>query len=186
MDTKEKILRPVGRVRGGAFLPHLKSTAESETVVMPPPAEVRIPLLQHIGAPAEPCVKKGDTVFVGTLIAEASAFVSAPVHSSVSGTVKDIAETEVNGLPVKCIVIESDGKMENDPALAPFPAETKEDIAKAADRCGLVGLGGAGFPTKVKLTRIFPVKMFFLKSMLQNPHYIKWDKLFWKDISSIA
>lgn len=152
MDTKEKILRPVGRVRGGAFLPHLKSTAESETVVMPPPAEVRIPLLQHIGAPAEPCVKKGDTVFVGTLIAEASGFVSAPVHSSVSGAVKDIAETEVNGLPVKCIVIESDGKMENDPALAPFPVETKEDIAKSADRCGLVGLGGAGFPTKVKLT----------------------------------
>lgn len=152
MNTKEKILKPVGKIRGGALLPHFKATAESETVVMPPPAEVRIPLLQHIGAPAEATVKKGDAVFVGTLIAEASGFVSAPVHSSVSGTVKDVAETAVNGTPVKCVIIESDGKMENDPQLAPFPVETKEDIAKAADRCGLVGLGGAGFPTKVKLT----------------------------------
>ena len=83
---KERFLTPVSMVRGGAVLPHLKNSAELETVIMPPPAEVKIPLQQHIGAPAVPVVKKGDKVFVGTLIGESGGFVSAPVHSSVSGT----------------------------------------------------------------------------------------------------
>lgn len=149
MGKKERILRPVSLVRGGAILPHLKATAEKESVIMPPPAEVRLPLVQHIGAPAVPIVKKGDKVFVGTLIAEAGGFVSAPVHSSVSGTVKEIKSFEGSG---ECIVIESDGLMEKDPELKPFKVETPSDIVAAADRCGLVGLGGAGFPAKVKLS----------------------------------
>ena len=144
MENKERILRPAGRIRGGAFLPHLKKTAEYETVVMPPVKEVRIPLQQHIGAPAKPVVKKDDKVFVGTLIAESGGFVSAPVHSSVSGTIKEI----INGH----IVIESDSLMEADPDLKPFDVKNAEDITKAAEACGLVGLGGAGFPAKVKLT----------------------------------
>lgn len=152
MEKKEKILRPVGRVHGGALLPHFKKTAEQESVIMPPPAVVKIPMSQHIGAPAEPCVKAGDKVFVGTKIGDASGFVSAPVHSSVSGTVKAIEEMNVGGRKTKCVVIESDGNMEKDPGLKPFPVNTREDIAKAADLCGLVGLGGAGFPTKVKLS----------------------------------
>ncbi len=152
MEKKEKILRPVGRVHGGALLPHFKKTAEQESVIMPPPAVVKIPMSQHIGAPAEPCVKAGDKVFVGTKIGDASGFVSAPVHSSVSGTIKAIEEMNVGGRKTKCVVIESDGNMEKDPGLKPFPVNTREDIAKAADLCGLVGLGGAGFPTKVKLS----------------------------------
>ncbi len=144
MGNIEKILRPIGRVKGGTFLPHLKKTAELETVIMPPVAQVKIPLQQHIGAPAQPVVKKDDKVFVGTPIAEAGGFVSAPVHSSVSGTVKDIKDGFV--------IIESDGEMTKDPNLKPFEVKTAEDIAKAAEACGLVGLGGAGFPTKVKLT----------------------------------
>ncbi len=147
MKKKERILRPAARIHGGTTLPHRKGTAEQESVVMPPPAQVRIPMAQHIGAPAEPVVKAGDRVYVGTLIGKAGGFVSAPVHASVSGTVKAITET-----PVKSVVIESDGKMTPDPALKPFPVKTKEDIAAAADLCGLVGLGGAGFPTRVKLT----------------------------------
>lgn len=146
---KERILNPVSMVRGGALLPHLKATAELETVIMPPVAEVKIPLSQHIGAPAVPVVKKDDKVFVGTLIAEAGGFVSAPVHSSVSGTVKEITNLDGSG---QCIVIESDGLMEKDPELKPFPVSCAADIAAAADKCGLVGLGGAGFPAKVKLT----------------------------------
>ncbi len=144
MGKAERILHPIGRVRGGAFLPHLKNTAELETVVMPCVSEVRIPLQQHIGAPAKPIVKKGDKVYVGTLIAEEGGFVSANMHSSVSGTVKDIKDGY--------IVIETDGKQENDPGLKPFKVKTQEDIVAAAAACGLVGLGGAGFPTKVKLT----------------------------------
>lgn len=152
MEQKEKILRPAKRIHGGAGLPHLKGTAEEKTVIMPPPAVVKIPLLQHIGAPAQPVVEPGDRVYVGTLVGAAAGYISASVHSSVSGTVKEIADTPVNGKLVKCVVIESDGDMVKDPSLTPFPVETREDVAMAADRCGLVGLGGAGFPTKVKLT----------------------------------
>ena len=149
MEKKEKILRPVGKIRGGTGLPHLKNTAEYDTVIMPPPQVVRIPMQQHIGAPAKPIVAKGDKVFVGTLIAEAGGFVSAPVHSSVSGTVTEISDTAGNG---GFIVIESDSLMEKDPNLKPFEVKDAADIAAAAEACGLVGLGGAGFPAKVKLT----------------------------------
>lgn len=151
MKRTERILRPVKRIHGGAYLPHFKSTAEYETVIMPPPARVYIPLSQHIGAPCEPTVKKGDQVFVGTLIAESQAFVSAPIHSSVSGIVADIADYSTNGTPTRCVIIDSDGEMKPDPELTPFSVETAADIAEAAKKCGLVGLGGAGFPTHVKL-----------------------------------
>ncbi len=143
MEKKEKILRPVKLVSGGASLPHLKKSAETETVVMPPVSKVSIPLQQHIGAPAESVVKAGDKVFVGTLIGKSGGFVSAPVHSSVSGTVESVGSQ---------IVIESDGLMEKDPEIKPFPVKTPADLAEAAEKCGLVGLGGAGFPAKVKLT----------------------------------
>lgn len=152
MDGKENILSPAGHIRGGVTLPHLKGTADSESVIMPPPATVRIPMWQHIGAPAEPVVNAGDKVFVGTLIGKAGGYVSAPVHSSVSGMVKGIEEYSVGGQSCKCVVIESDGLMEPDPSLSSFNAETRADIAEACDKCGLVGLGGAGFPTKVKLS----------------------------------
>lgn len=152
MERKEKALAPVKRIHGGAHLPHFKNTAEIETVVMPYPDTVYIPLSQHIGAPANPVVKKGDEVFVGTLIAEASGFISAPVHSSVSGTVKGIVDKTLNSsVAVKCVEIESDGKGTPDPNLKPFEINSAEDISAAAKECGLVGLGGAGFPAHVKL-----------------------------------
>lgn len=153
MKLAESILRPVGRINGGLHLPHLKNTAEMETLIMPPSETVYIPLSQHIGTPAQPVVKNGDKVFVGTLIGEAAGFVSAPVHSSVSGTVEGIVDRALNnGLPAKCVAIKSDNLMEADPKLKPFHVETAADIAEAARLCGLVGLGGAGFPTHVKLS----------------------------------
>ena len=149
MERKEDILKPVVSVGKGVFLPHLKASAELETVIMPPPSVVKIPMAQHIGAPAKPIVKKGDRVFVGTTLGEAGGFVSAPVHSSVSGTVKEISVLEGSG---ECVVIESDGKNTPDPELKPFEDKAPKDIAAAAAKCGLVGLGGAGFPASVKLT----------------------------------
>lgn len=153
MKLPESILRPVKLIRGGMHLDHHKNTAECETVVMPTPKTVYIPLSQHIGAPAVPVVKKGDEVFVGTLIGEAGGFVSAPVHSSVSGTVTDVKELTIgNGTLQKYVIIESDGRMAPDPDLKPFDVKDFSGLAEAAKQCGLVGLGGAGFPTHVKLS----------------------------------
>lgn len=160
MKLPESILHPVKFIRGGMHLDHNKNTAERESVVMPAPKVVYIPLSQHIGAPATPVVKKGDQVFVGTLIGEAGGFVSAPVHSSVSGTVTDVKDLTIgNGTLQKYIIIESDGKMESDPNLKPFEVNNFSDLADAAKQCGLVGLGGAGFPTHVKLSPSKDVKI---------------------------
>ena len=144
MEKKERILRPVGRIHGGTLLPHLKGTAESETVIMPPPESVKIPMLQHIGAPAEPVVAVGDKVCVGTLIGKAGGFVSANIYASVSGTVLSADPGAV--------VIESDGNQTPDPAIQPPVVNDRDSLLKAVQACGLVGLGGAGFPTHVKLT----------------------------------
>ncbi len=166
MKFPEKILKPVKKINGGAHLPHLKNTAEIETIALPSPKEVFIPLSQHIGAPCEPIVQKGDKVYVGTIIAESSAFVSAPIHSSVSGTVIGIVERPLNdGLLSKCIAVESDGEMTPDPNLKPYEINSAEDIAAAAKACGLVGLGGAGFPTHIKLS---PSKDTSLDTLIIN------------------
>lgn len=137
----------------GVHVPHHKNTADLAAVKMPPPQSVIIPMSMHIGAPAKPLVKIGDYVTVGQRIAEAAAFVSAPVHASVSGTVKKIDEILVsNGRKVPAIVIESDGKMTRCPDLKPPVINNAEDFLQALTDSGIVGLGGAGFPTSVKLT----------------------------------
>ncbi len=147
---KERILSPIKKIRSGISLPHLKGTAELETVFFNP-EKVCIPLSQHIGAPCSPCVEVGQEVFVGTKIGDNDAPVCAPIHSSVSGKVTAIVSRNVDGKKTDFIEIESDGKMELDKELKPFPIKTKEDFVKAARLCGLVGLGGAGFPTHIKL-----------------------------------
>ena len=152
MKYAESILHPVGKIHGCTKLNHNKNTAECETVVMPPPATVHIPLSQHIGAPCNAIVKKDDEVFVGTKIGETSGYVCAPIYSSVSGKVINVGERIINGLKVGCVSIESDGQMTPDPDLKPFEVNDAKDIAEAAKQCGLVGLGGAGFPTHVKLS----------------------------------
>lgn len=152
MKLPENILNPLKHIRGGIHLNHKKNSAENKSVQLPIPKTVYIPLSQHIGAPCSPTVKKGDKVYVGTLIGEVGGFVSAPIHSSVSGTVIDIKDHPLNsGLASKCIIIESDGEQQPDPELKPFKAETAAQVVEAAKLCGLVGLGGAGFPTHVKL-----------------------------------
>ena len=146
------MLKGLKRSAKGARVPHEKATAGMATVQMPVPQHVVIPMQMHIGAPAEPVVKKGDTVMVGTLIGKAGGFVSADVHSSVSGTVLDVAPMRmVNGAVCKAVAIKTDGNQTVDPACTP-PAVTDKDSLLAAIRaCGLVGVGGAGFPTAVKL-----------------------------------
>lgn len=137
-----------------------------QTVRMEPPKTVKIPMAQHIGAPATPIVKVGDTVYVGTVIGEATGFVSAAVHSSVSGTVKKIdSYLSPAGRSCAAIVIESDGQMTPDPSITPPTVTSFADLSAAARAAGLVGLGGAGFPTAVKLD---PSKLSVLDTLIIN------------------
>lgn len=141
------------RTHGGAAVPHHKNTWGTPSAVMPPPGRVILPMQQHIGAPCTPVVKKGDHVYVGTIVGDSNAYVCAPVHASVSGTVADITQIMLTGGQMtQAVILDSDGKMEPDPAICPpAPVHTKEDLAAAARASGLVGLGGAGFPAHVKL-----------------------------------
>ena len=120
MAKKENILKPKGRVKGGAKLPHNKTTAEKESVILAPPERVVISMSQHIGAVCEPTVNVGDKVYVGTVIGDSDAFVSAPIHSSVSGEVSKITAIRMPaGNEVKAVVITSDGEMTADPHIKP-------------------------------------------------------------------
>lgn len=135
----------------GIHVPHRKNTAGMSAVRMPAPSMVTLLTAMHIGKPAKPIVKVGDQVSVGTLIAEQDGFVSAPIYSSVSGTVKNIANfTSSNGKAVPAITIESDGMMTVDPSIVPPQVNSKEEFIEAIRKSGIVGLGGAGFPTHVK------------------------------------
>ena len=105
----------------------------------------------HIGAPATPVVRVGDKVRVGTLIAEAGGAISAPIHASVSGKVTKVIDYLLsNGQTVPAIVIESDGEMTPDERIAPPVVNSRESFLEAVKNSGLVGLGGAGFPTHFK------------------------------------
>jgi len=143
--------------KGGVHPPTNKSLTQNvpiENAV--DPKVVVIPLSQHIGAPCDPLVAVGDTVKVGQKIGESKAFMSVPVHSSVSGTVKKIEHHYVpGGAKVNCIVIESDGKFEVHESVQPkgkVENLTKEEILSIIKEAGMAGMGGATFPTHVKLS----------------------------------
>lgn len=137
---------------GGANVPHFKNTAEYATVLLPTPEKVCIPMQQHIGAPCQPTVKVGDLVKAGQLIGDSPSPISAPIHASISGKVTAIGEV-LMPFGVKCttVTITSDGENTLDDTLTPPTLNTKEDFLSAIRSSGLVGLGGAGFPTSVKL-----------------------------------
>ena len=130
-------------------------TKEFSIVDILPKEELVYPLSQHIGAPATPVVKKGDRVLRGQMIAEATGFVSAPIHSSVSGTVKAIEPRRVvTGDMVMSIIIENDEKYEEVEyeSCDNLDDLSNEDIINKIKEAGVVGMGGAGFPTFIKLS----------------------------------
>ena len=136
----------------GVHVPHRKNTADKAALRMEPPKTVTLPMSMHIGAPARPVVKVGDTVKVGTLVAEAGGAVSSPIYASVSGKVVKITEYLLSdGRAVPAVVIESDGEMAPDEGLVPPAVDSRESLIEAIRNAGIVGLGGAGFPTHVKL-----------------------------------
>lgn len=136
----------------GIHLAHNKGTKKCETADFPLPKSVVIPMSQHMGAPCDCLVKKGDTVTVGQKIGESGAFMSAPVHSSVSGTVTDIADYLLaNGSTCKAAVIETDGNQTVCPDIKPPVITDRKSFIDAVRESGITGLGGAGFPTHIKL-----------------------------------
>ena len=140
------------RTRGGVHAPHRKNTAESETVVMPAPEKIILAMSQHLGAPCTPTVKVGDTVEVGQVVGDSDKPVSAPVHSGVSGKVAAITELLLpGGRKTQAVVIESDGESRVHESVKPPVIDNHEDFLRAVRASGLVGLGGAGFPTHIKL-----------------------------------
>jgi electron transport complex protein RnfC len=135
----------------GVLVPHRKNTADKPVLRIEAPKTVKIPMSMHIGAPAKLLVKVGDTVKVGTLIGEASGFISSDIYSSVSGKVIKIEDFALaNGAKTQAVVIESDGEMSRDEALVPPSVNSAEELTEAIRKSGVVGLGGAGFPTYVK------------------------------------
>lgn len=145
---------------GGVHPEENKLTSNCPTQVAPLPKQAIFPLSQHIGAPAKPVVSKGDKVRVGTLLAEAGGFVSAPIHSSVSGTVLKI-DTAVDATgyrkPVIVVSVEGDeweesiDRSDKLETLEAHPELTPEEIVERVKQAGITGMGGAGFPTHVKL-----------------------------------
>lgn len=153
MQNKNEFAKVKGKAHGGIHPKHYKNTANCKTVIMPQKSKVLIPMQQHIGVPCTPMVSVGDKVYVGTKIGDCEKYISAPIHSSVSGTVTAIKPaTLTNGVIVDAVEIECDGLATPDPELKPHPVTTPQELATAVREMGLVGLGGAGFPTHVKLS----------------------------------
>lgn len=137
----------------GVKLKHHKNTADMETVRMPAPKQVTIVMTQHLGVPCIPLVKVGDEVKLGQKIGENRDQLSAPIYSSVSGKVIALKDyTTFGGNSVPSVVIESDGLQTVSETVKPPVIRTKEDFIQAVYENGMVGLGGAGFPTHTKLS----------------------------------
>lgn len=136
----------------GAHVPHHKNTEQMETQQCPIPERVVIPMLQHMGAPCDPLVKKGDPILVGQKIGDSSQAFSVPIHASCSGTVAEITEyRNVLGVSCKAVVLDTDGEQKIDPSICPPDVHDRESFLAAVRESGLVGLGGAGFPAHIKL-----------------------------------
>ena len=145
---------------GGVHPEENKLTHEVPTQVAALPKQAIFPLSQHIGAPAKPVVAKGDKVKVGTLLAEAGGFVSAPIYSSVSGTVLKIDQSmDATGYRKPVIIINVEGdeweesidRSDKLESLEAHPELTPEEIVERIKTAGVTGMGGAGFPTFIKL-----------------------------------
>lgn len=167
------VLSPAARGRGGVKVPHNKNTEDCKIIRMPAPDKVVLPMQQHIGAPCIPTVKVGDTVKVGQIVGDSDKFISAPIHSSISGTVTKIADTVLaNGRQAPAVTIESDGEMAMFEGIEKPVVNNADDFRKAIRDSGLVGLGGAGFPSHVKfaLSPDKPIDTIVVNAAECEPH----------------
>ena len=135
----------------GVKVPHCKNTKNQSTISVDIPDFVKIPMIQHMGILCNPLVEKGDIVFVGQKIGKSKEDFSVPIHASCSGMVSDIIDYNcVNSAKCKAIIIETDKKQTLDPKIKVPTITSKDEFIEAIKQSGLVGLGGAGFPTHIK------------------------------------
>lgn len=136
----------------GVHIPHNKRTAEMHTTCMPLPSQIILPMQQHVGAACEPQVKRRAHVDVGTLVGHSDARMSADIFSPVSGTVKDVRPIHYsNGWSDTAVVIEPDGEQSTDESVVRPTITDYKSLVEAVRHSGIVGLGGAGFPTWLKM-----------------------------------
>lgn len=146
-----EIMKPKKQVRGGVKVSHEKHTKDMPVKRLAEPEIITLPMSQHIGAPCKPTVKAGDRVLVGQIVGDSDQYVSAPVHASVSGKVAAVKEIRTaTGTVSQAVIIENDGLMETVDFVPP-KTDTRDAFIQAVRSSGIVGLGGAGFPTHVKL-----------------------------------
>ncbi len=155
----------------GIKLKHRKNTENCATVDFPVPAEVILPMSMHMGAPCQPLVKKGDTVLVGQKIGDCDAPFSVPVHSGVSGTISDIIDYQTPmGAVCKAVKIQTDGNQTISPDVKPPVITDKDSFIKAVRESGSCGLGGAGFPTHIKLNPKTPIDTLIINAAECEPY----------------
>ncbi len=159
--------------RGGGKIPHRKSATEHKAIMtLPAPQRAIIPLQQHIGAPCKPLVKVGDVVKIGQKIGESDQYIAAPIHASVSGKVIAVTEMPLlNGTETLSVVIENDG---NDTMIEreahDYTKLSPEKIVKIIKEAGVVGMGGAGFPTYVKASPAKPIDTVLVNGAECEPY----------------
>ncbi len=155
----------------GIKLNHRKNTENSATVDFPLPASVKIPMSMTMGAPCKPLVKKGDEVKVGQKIGDSDAPFSAPVHSGVSGKVSAVTEYRTAaGAVCQAIEIETDGSQTVSEEVKPPEVTDKEGFIKVVRESGACGLGGAGFPTHIKLATKSPIDTLIINAAECEPY----------------
>ena len=155
----------------GIRLKHRKNTENSQTVEYPLPAKIRIPMSMHMGAPCQPTVKVGDTVSVGQKIGDSDAPFSAPIHSGVSGKVIAVSDyRNAMGAVCKAVEIETDGLQTVSDEVKPPEVTDKDSFIKAVRESGACGLGGAGFPTHIKLNPKTPIDTLIINAAECEPY----------------
>ena len=172
--------------RGGVHPEALKQhSADRKITRLPMPKQLFIPLQQHVGEPAEPEVSQGDKVYKGQLLARSQGLISAPVHAPTSGTIVAVGEHPAphpSGLPVRTIILESDGKDQRQqleqPAIDPFTL-SPDEIALRVGNAGIVGMGGATFPSAIKLgqSQQYPIHTLIVNGSECEPYLTCDDRL---------
>ncbi len=170
----------------GIKLSHKKSTAALQTIDLPLPKTLKIPMLMNMGKPCLPIVSIGDTVSVGQKIGDTDAFLSVPVHSSVSGVVKEITDIKLaSGGGCKAVTIETDGKQTVSEYIAPPTVNSREEFIEAMKKSGIAGLGGAGFPTHIKSNPKNPIDMLIINAAECEPYITSDHRQIIEDCDSV-